>query len=511
MRGKRTALIGAGILIATAGLVGGLQSSTYAAKTDAKTVAVNLGDMDRPGTGHFPKFDPSLGKLESVTLTADVTMKFQSCLTNLSLESSTIQAGQVSGDAPITFAGGVIAEAKGSMDVPTTTLSANTGDGSRVDGCGDWLGSGPPPSGPVPTTSDSNYLAKSAPSTWTKTITDPSILKLYEGSGTVAFHWTATTDSTLGQPSEWTIIFLAKGSGTASVVYNYRPARVADPSLTTTAAGPTTLPVSASGNVGSTRLHDTVHVSGFVGGGTAKGTATLYGPTGSAGSSMCTAANRVGSVHFTPRNGAIATPSLSVHQPGYYTWVASTSADRFNHAASHGCGVGAETVLVHRPPVPALVIDTGYDGVEPRGRLGTTLHYPALGITAPVVPVGARNGRLQVPSDTHHVGWFNRSAGLNELIGTSLIAGHVSNDHDVPGAFYKLRNASIGQVVTVGSHKYKVTRKYAQARTKRLPAWVFTTTGHHKVALVTCTAKIVHPDGRFHYTKNLVVLATQIS
>ena len=45
-------------------------------------------------------------------------------------------------------------------------------------------------------------------------------------------------------------------------------------------------------------------------------------------------------------------------------------------------------------------------------------------------------------------------------------------------------------------------------RNQRLPQRHFSTTGPHRLVLISCTGRVVHPNGHFHYTKYLIVTAT---
>ncbi|NBH04286.1 choice-of-anchor E domain-containing protein [Amycolatopsis sp. SID8362] len=196
-------------------MAGGLLFAAAPALADTtavQTVQVDLGDLDKPGNGTFQQFDPSLGTLASMTITADVTMTFEVCMTNRSPEASTIDAGVVGGKAPITFAGNIVADATGAMDVPATTLAATSG----VDSCTTWRQTGVKPTAP-----DSFYITEDDQWPFSRAVSDPSILSMYTGTGTVPVSWEASSASTLGQPSEWTIIFQAHGAGRATIQYTY--------------------------------------------------------------------------------------------------------------------------------------------------------------------------------------------------------------------------------------------------------------------------------------------------
>lgn len=114
---------------------------------------------------------------------------------------------------------------------------------------------------------------------------------------------------------------------------------------------------------------------------------------------------------------------------------------------------------------------------------------------------------------------MNWSAGIGERIGTSIIAGDVSDNSDRPEAFWKLRKARVGQVVRVRdadadadgtAQKHRISSRSEHLRSQRLPRRLFNTAGQHRLALVTRTDKVTYPGGGFHYTTNLVVIAKPV-
>jgi hypothetical protein len=57
---------------------------------------------------------------------------------------------------------------------------------------------------------------------------------------------------------------------------------------------------------------------------------------------------------------------------------------------------------------------------------------------------------------------------------------------------------------------FRVTGAKTYNRRSRLPQRYFTTTGRHRLMLVSCTNRVVYPNGHFHYTRYLVVIAREI-
>lgn len=284
--------------------------------------------------------------------------------------------------------------------------------------------------------------------------------------------------------------------------------------------------VASSGAPNAVRLHDVVTIAGFQAGGDARGTATLYGPVPRRTSTMCVPARAVGTVEFTPRNGTFRTASVVVTKPGYYTWVVRTGEDRRNDAAAHACGLASETTLVHRASYGNVGIETGYTGTSAstggtrdraaRQARPTEVSIPALRMRAKLDTVGTRKGSMVIPTNVARGGWLRQSALPGERVGSTVIAGHVSDRRDRPGAFGKLTKARKGQVVTVraadGSvQRYRITRVFTQPRAKGFSGSTVSTTTSHRLTLVTCTGRVRYRNGNFHYTKNLVVIATPIS
>lgn len=293
---------------------------------------------------------------------------------------------------------------------------------------------------------------------------------------------------------------------------------------TTTVEGPTSGPdnpskVSLTTETSETEVRpgaqvsDKITMTGLIPGHGATGSATLYGPFASRDKIACTPAHAVGTVSFTPGNGVIHTPSVRVARTGYYTWVASTTADSHNTAATHACGLVSETTLVRKPSYPTPVVSTGFSSssADVTGRRTVDrVRIPSLGVDARTSLVGVKNGRMQVPADVGRTGQLRRSAAPGDLIGTTVIAGHVSDRRDQPGAFWKLSKIQRGKVITVWQGgkrlRYRVTAVERFSRTRALPSRFFSTTGAHQLVLISCAGRTTS-NGGFHYRQNVVVTA----
>jgi hypothetical protein len=222
-------------------------------------------------------------------------------------------------------------------------------------------------------------------------------------------------------------------------------------------------------------------------------------------------------VSFVPRNGTFRTPAIAVHATGYYQWVVRTSADAANPALRTGPRQASLRVAVVRPNYGPVQIDTA-DGAysSHAGSAAPRLGIPSLGISAPTTSVGMVGHVMTVPENTATAGWLRNSAAPGEAFGTTIIAGHVSDVHDSPGALWRLHDIARGAIVTVADssgkvYRYRVTRKFYAIRPDGLPKSLFTTRGANRLALVTCAVKVLYPNGHFHYTMNLVVIAKPVT
>ena len=251
-------------------------------------------------------------------------------------------------------------------------------------------------------------------------------------------------------------------------------------------------------------------------GGTA--TARLYGPFSSRAAITCKPATRVRSQTFHVENGRNRTPAVRVRTPGVYTWRAFIRPDAVNRSATHKCGQVAETTVVAKPGYVAPIIDGGFSGtITPQQydrRAPTTITIPGLRKPAVVRSGGIRKGRMVLPGNVHEVARLKKSAGFGDKIGATVVAGHVSDRHDRPGAMWRLSSARPGQRIKVmqGGERFTfvVTGKKTFDRRHRVPQRYFSTTGRHRLVLVSCTDRMVYRNGHFHYTRYVVVVARQV-
>jgi len=141
-----------------------------------------------------------------------------------------------------------------------------------------------------------------------------------------------------------------------------------------------------------------------------------------------------------------------------------------------------------------------------------TLQVPNLGIEAPVDAVGLDGSAMAIPTDPTRLGWLTGTAKPGDLVGASVVSGHVSDRDDRPGALSRLDEvrprATIIWTDSAGrTYRFRVERVRLFSRDHALPAWLFATDGPHVLHLITCAGRISTPGGGFHYRSNLVVTA----
>ena len=149
-----------------------------------------------------------------------------------------------------------------------------------------------------------------------------------------------------------------------------------------------------------------------------------------------------------------------------------------------------------------------------RSGAGGTLRIPSLNVLAPVDAVGLDGTAMAVPDDSARLGWLTSTARADDVVGASVLAGHVSDRQDRPGALAGLKGIRIGATITwvdAGRrvHRYRVIGLQRFSRLTGLPARLFSTDGPHLLHLITCADRVTGSGGGFHYRSNLVVTARE--
>jgi hypothetical protein len=193
----------------------------------------------------------------------------------------------------------------------------------------------------------------------------------------------------------------------------------------------------------------------------------------------------------------------SVVAPGEFSESAPPGAQVTSRGDQFRPDAAARPLYLHRSyRAPARLVSAGAGG---------SLRIPSLGVTAPVDSVGLDGATMAIPDDPHRVGWLRTTATAEDLAGASVLSGHVSDEHDVPGALARLGDLRTGAVIVWIAHgverTFIVTGIAHYPRTRGVPASVFRTDGAHVLNLVTCNDRATTARGGFHYRSNLVVTA----
>jgi LPXTG-site transpeptidase (sortase) family protein len=234
----------------------------------------------------------------------------------------------------------------------------------------------------------------------------------------------------------------------------------------------------------------------------------LYGPYASRADIDCAGAPYwKGSVPVTG-DGTFSSPKVTVRRAGFYVFRERIAPTETVVAAQGECEVEAETSLA----APAILGGRG-DKVAfvAQGKGGPSrVKLGRLGVDAPVSAIGIdlKSGALGIPEDIKRVGWWRDGAEPGATTGTVLLAGHVDSATEGAGAFYALKSARRGDVVTLQAGgktlRYRVTglRRVAKAA---LPSSIYTRTGPPRLILVTCGGPFDARAG--HYRDNIIVTA----
>jgi sortase (surface protein transpeptidase) len=165
----------------------------------------------------------------------------------------------------------------------------------------------------------------------------------------------------------------------------------------------------------------------------------------------------------------------------------------------------------------APVIPPPTPEVEPEAEVRSvpvTVRIPSITVDAATLPVGLEvDGSMEIPRDVSTIGWYEPTEGFGVTpgqTGTAVLAGHVDSRTQGPGAFYSLRDLTVGDRIEIvhedGSTSLWRVTAVTQYPKDELPiAEVFIWTGPPRLALITC-------GGPFDwtarsYTDNLVVYA----
>ncbi|MFC5946781.1 class F sortase [Pseudonocardia lutea] len=135
-------------------------------------------------------------------------------------------------------------------------------------------------------------------------------------------------------------------------------------------------------------------------------------------------------------------------------------------------------------------------------------------LAGPVRPVGVdATGAMGVPAEVATVGWYRFGPAPGAGTGSAVLAGHVDDREQGPGAFHDLAGLTPGDVVTVHRSaapavRYEV-REVRAVDKQALPAGeLFARDGPPRLTLVTCGGPF--DRGTRSYRDNVVVTAAPL-
>lgn len=141
------------------------------------------------------------------------------------------------------------------------------------------------------------------------------------------------------------------------------------------------------------------------------------------------------------------------------------------------------------------------------------LRIAAVGIDAPVVPVGVRDdGLMDIPPSAHTVGWFAPGYRPGEA-GNAVLAGHLDRESGRPAVFWDLRRLRPGDIVELeradGSVlRYRVTHRKTYAIRDVPMNDIFGSHMGSRLNLVTCNG--AWQEQLATYNRRLVVYTEHV-
>ncbi len=203
---RRVGPLTAAFLLSVLGVVGLLAGPAYADDVTF-TDTVPIQNTNWTASLNYPQFDPAQGTLQSVTVSITGELFGSSQVENLDAgpTTNTLELGatiSVDGDP-----------GAGAINLPTSPTSTNTVMLDAFDGTIDFDG----PSG-------ESFLNLSTTETVSQTITDPTVLAAYTGTGTVSLDASATASSFAIGGGNVVASFDTDAGASVSVTYTFEPA-----------------------------------------------------------------------------------------------------------------------------------------------------------------------------------------------------------------------------------------------------------------------------------------------
>lgn len=204
---------------------------------------------------------------------------------------------------------------------------------------------------------------------------------------------------------------------------------------------------------------------------------------------------------------AVAVPAVWLStRPPAAEGVPVTSVGAVSPSAPPGSSAGPSLpVLTARPAVPSA----GVSAPAPR-----RLRIPSVGIDAAIVPVGVDPaGAMVIPREVASVGWYRFGPAPGAPAGAAVVAGHVDAKDQGAGALLPLREARVGDRVSITradgtTITYRIVGKETIVKSRLPVERLFARDGAPRLVLITCGGPFL-PE-LSSYRDNLVVVAVPI-
>ena len=144
-------------------------------------------------------------------------------------------------------------------------------------------------------------------------------------------------------------------------------------------------------------------------------------------------------------------------------------------------------------------------------RAPARLRIPAIGVDAPVGPVGIdERGDMAVPEQVQDIGWYRFGPAPGATNGSAVLSGHVDSAQQGLGAFSRLGELQAGDAITVTDTsgrqlRYRVVGKEAFDKQTVPLADLFSRSGAARLTLITCGGPF--DEAALSYVDNIVVTA----
>ena len=173
----------------------------------------------------------------------------------------------------------------------------------------------------------------------------------------------------------------------------------------------------------------------------------LFGPFGTRDEIQCTGTPYWEGISYARGDGELRSASVRLARAGFYTYRERILPAQHVAETETKCALVAETSLV----APAINTGRSRGGAAKQvpaqdSRAPTRVTIRSLGIDAPVLAAGINvaKGELDASPNIRRTSWWSDGAAPGAKTGTVLIAGHVDSAALGPGAFYRLKEARVG-------------------------------------------------------------------